>query len=122
MNNIFFTCNHQTGSLSSGGFDDIESAQDYARRHNGGRNTIIEDRRVNPAPEAKSILESTWAGGRTLTSFDYEVLVRLSCYQNRPCGEHPSALYMALALSGLLAKWDAEERPRSASWFAFANA
>jgi hypothetical protein len=122
MKNVFFTTNHQTGSLSTGGFADLQSAQEYARRHNGGRNTIIEDHRIDPFPEAKRILEDAWCGDRTLTSMDYEILVRLHGLQDRPCGEHPSALYMALAGAGLLAKWDAEQRPRSASWFAFVNA
>ena len=122
MKNLFFTTNHQTGTLSTGGFDDLESAQEYAFSANGGRNTILEDCRAQPHLEAKRILEDVWCSGRTLTSFDYEVLVRMCGYQDKPCGEHPSALYMALALSGLLAKWDAEQRPRSAAWFAFANA
>lgn len=120
MKNSFFTCDIYSGSLSSGGFSTETEARNYIRTTKKGRAVLLIDNRETPNRRAREILERTWLHLHTLTPSEYAELAAMTGFSDRPHGEHPAALYMALAASGLLAKWDSEERPRSQAWFFYA--
>ena len=116
MKNIYYASNWHSGKITTGGFCSLEDAQEYVKKH-GGNLTIFVDCRESPHKDAQDILRRVWGSGQALTSFEYEILVRLAKLNDRPCADHPNALNLVLALSGLLSKWEADNRPRENGWF-----